>query len=636
MHRSATTAGVLASGFAIIAILWQSGSASVLSVEESNYRTAWHGENTTAMCSPLHVIWAHGIDLSAAKSKSASRHAAGEAAQAAGPADSFDAMAISVPPFPRNAAANPMHALLDHIGAVATLAENCALLRKWGDDANTRVMFVIHGMSRQQVKAHESSSELRPNFPDVDQMKGAPTWGQWVLYLYAVSRVGESNVLFSGDMLRPTFFAKGVLCFQFDYWGLYYREFRMEYELHRNHSESRDHQSKKEAENIFTIPRPEIPEEWKRLALRQVRGSVLEKLKISTGSEAPRGSFPIRLLIHTRMGSRRRRWHNYEDSVKAIQNEFGSHELDISIHHGYGFQEHQQQSKPNFRDQVVMHNRADIVIAPHGAGIANSAFMRNGTRLIEIWRCCFEDPVSGKELGPWTGWLHRRLGLDLVMSYLPCRGLDASRTPIPRPDNNPSVCDDLESNFLHPSYIEVDPSFVVSALKGSIRKRNVAPPEEKHHAAERTNWESLHQARRKAGPKNGGTASIARPRKTLRWAPVGPSWTERATWSPKEDEEEASWLRQRRVEAHLEWQYWQNHSQWAEALSLHTHQGEADLKPPPRPPVAMYDSKKGTLVKSEVYDRSAYTQNIGRVSDGVFPLFIGTICVILVVLNLAV
>lgn len=73
-----------------------------------------------------------------------------------------------------------------------------------------------------------------------------------------------------------------------------------------------------------------------------------------------------------------------------------------------------------FSEQVKLYAWAEVVVAAHGAALANSLFMRPGAEVVEIVQDCRKSRRSRRlrMLQPWTGW-HAPF-LDLTVSYVAC------------------------------------------------------------------------------------------------------------------------------------------------------------------------------------------------------------------------
>lgn len=82
------------------------------------------------------------------------------------------------------------------------------------------------------------------------------------------------------------------------------------------------------------------------------------------------------------------------------------------------------------KEQVELYSWADVLVAPHGAAMVNTVFMRPGTEIVEIYKRC-DMNIEYDRFVPhdWTGW-HASL-LDVNIQYVQCHRMEA-------PYKNPS------------------------------------------------------------------------------------------------------------------------------------------------------------------------------------------------------
>lgn len=90
-------------------------------------------------------------------------------------------------------------------------------------------------------------------------------------------------------------------------------------------------------------------------------------------------------------------------AIRRVKNE---KEVDESLARR-GFETFQPGRMP-FRDQVALFHSADIIVSPHGAGLANLMFCRPGTRMLEIFPSNFID----------EGFLKLAKAMELKYDYL--------------------------------------------------------------------------------------------------------------------------------------------------------------------------------------------------------------------------
>lgn len=148
----------------------------------------------------------------------------------------------------------------------------------------------------------------------------------------------------------------------------------------------------------------ELPDEHKAAAVRQVAHAVLTYLRVS---DDIKDRSLVRVLLYSRGDAVRRRWAN----VHEVRQRF---EKDPRVELRYV----PANPKP-FREQVELYRWADVVVAPHGAAMVNTIFMRPGTDVVEVWKWCHEDIARERFLPhDWTGWHAGMMGINL--QYVQC------------------------------------------------------------------------------------------------------------------------------------------------------------------------------------------------------------------------
>lgn len=149
------------------------------------------------------------------------------------------------------------------------------------------------------------------------------------------------------------------------------------------------------------IPPLPLPSSFKSAALNQLRTAAH-----ATFNPPSLSSDRIHILIYNRQDARRRNWANAAGVEAALQSDT---RLEIRF----------TRSAPSgLPAQVALYTWADVVVAPHGAAMANTVFMRNGTEIVEIWKYCDVHPWDAFVPRDWTGWHASLLGIGL--SYGRC------------------------------------------------------------------------------------------------------------------------------------------------------------------------------------------------------------------------
>lgn len=128
------------------------------------------------------------------------------------------------------------------------------------------------------------------------------------------------------------------------------------------------------------------------------------------------GSGGVRVLVYDRSDTHRRQWINAHDVVNRLR-----HDKRLTVRMRKGVQK-------SLREQVEDYTWADVVIASHGAAMANTAFMEDGCEVFEIWYVCESDTGNERFLPhAWTGWHAGLLGLNL--RYIQCHYVFEGKEP---------------------------------------------------------------------------------------------------------------------------------------------------------------------------------------------------------------
>lgn len=489
---------------AILLLLLALPSHSLVRSPEISFldqRTNFSSQFLSRACAaPLAGAWAHCV--------------AGGGDASGGDASTRPGRAYVVPPLPRYAVLNPMHALVDHVWAYATQFSACGV----GDGGST---IVLMGVRRSQVDKFDVEKDLTVNLDTLDlhnelplgkgpdTMGQAPTWGQWLMYFWAKGVVGAENLLFEDDVSSMAqeglCFEDGVLATSADFFGTTNRAMRLEFIP--------------EGRNGITdqaVPWPDFPERWKRRGLQKLRRAVAEGLRLDTRPRRREGDENIRVLVTTRQNDLRRRWQNSDEAIKALVKEFGNSMQVRVLHNTKGM---------SFQEQAKAYNWADILVGIHGASQANSVFMRDGSGVVEVWRCCHEDLSAQKRpIMAWTGWLLERMSITL--KYVGCTEVthNGEEIVLSNEDQGKSVqgiCNTLE--HLNARSVAVESS----SLSGTVR---------------RTNWEAKETYGQEPVPEldilpeiwRGKFSFQTRPATiSRRYAPRGPGWSECAVGSER-------------------------------------------------------------------------------------------------------
>lgn len=152
-------------------------------------------------------------------------------------------------------------------------------------------------------------------------------------------------------------------------------------------------------------PRPHLSSKFCERALRYLAAAP-HRLFSRRELRLPRSS-SVRILLYDRADVRRRRWANSGEIAHTIA-------LDPRVK-----LRHIAAMPRAVIGQARLFQWPDILITPHGAGLANSLFLAPGAEIIEVWKCCRDDVRPDPWMArKWTGWHAHRMGLKL--RYLQC------------------------------------------------------------------------------------------------------------------------------------------------------------------------------------------------------------------------
>lgn len=149
----------------------------------------------------------------------------------------------------------------------------------------------------------------------------------------------------------------------------------------------------------------ELPTELKRKALQHIRDASMTAVGAKWGRV--KGDRAVRMVMYSRNDTVRRQWVNANETYEAIMDD---PRLAVAMI---------DEMPRSFPQQIRLYAWADIVVAPHGAGMANTIVMKDGADVVEVWQLCGRrvswDRYMAKD---WNGWHAGLLGLGL--QYLQC------------------------------------------------------------------------------------------------------------------------------------------------------------------------------------------------------------------------
>lgn len=339
---------------------------------------------------------------------------------------------------------NPNHALHDWIWAIAHYTITCA----------QKNMTVVINEPRANLSLCSATSA------EIENASYPPHWGVCTTSITLQAR-GYNPVLFfsgggwpygsdnfslpeGGDCVKRTWL--GVPPPQVKGFNQKATSFRYLNWFGRECGPLKQPGGKKQCEGSGFVP---LSDSQKRNALLSVRHAVRNFFNIKKRGQGQGGK--VRVLVYNRNDTVRREWVNAHEVVNRLAND---KRVEVRF----------AQSIPRaFRDQVELFTWADILVAPHGAAMANSIFMESGTEVIEVWKFCDMNVEYGRYRGKeWTGWHAWLTGLNLA--YVQCHRAE-------QPYRKPHELINGKNGELTPGKHKVRPEEVMDLLEGSIARQ---------------------------------------------------------------------------------------------------------------------------------------------------------------------
>lgn len=150
-----------------------------------------------------------------------------------------------------------------------------------------------------------------------------------------------------------------------------------------------------------------LGEDMQNQALRKLGVGAMNGLDVKTYFS--RWMPKVRVLVYGREDVRRRRWE--EQSLGEFLNWIrGKNDVEVK---------YLKALSKDVKGQLQDFAWADVVATMHGAALANSIVMQDGTDIVEVWKCCRDD-VRGdtRKRRRWTGWHADVVGVGLM--YVQC------------------------------------------------------------------------------------------------------------------------------------------------------------------------------------------------------------------------
>lgn len=252
---------------------------------------------------------------------------------------------------------NPYHALHDVAWAVAHYMRNCV------DDKKRAYVYL-------NVSIFDAAMCKTPTVvPSKNGVKFKyPTWGACLLYVTAVSMGFPEENIFTGMELSQTVrcFAKVV---NFGAPGAFEPAGFRALNLFGKVRERAERRHPSSSSHYVALPKKQKGYAFRNISYFVQRG-------LNGGRPLKRENASVNVLIYDRGETRRRKWIDANTFYSRIKDD---PRLVVNFI---------QATPKSFKEQVLLYHRADIVVAPHGANMANTVFMAPGADVIEIYPCC--------------------------------------------------------------------------------------------------------------------------------------------------------------------------------------------------------------------------------------------------------
>lgn len=195
-----------------------------------------------------------------------------------------------------------------------------------------------------------------------------------------------------------------------------------------------------------------LPERYKVAALTSFRSAVMDFVDVTLEPEET-SQRRVRVLLYDRNDTTRRQWTNAGPVYQKLEKD---DRVDVMFVH---------RMPQNLRQQVDTYAWADVLVAPHGAAMVNTLFLRPGAEVVEIWKRC-DMNIDYDRFAPhdWTGW-HASL-LDVNVQYVQCHRLNG-------PYKNPNQLLDGKLGPATDGPHKVKINEILQMLESSIRRQQL-------------------------------------------------------------------------------------------------------------------------------------------------------------------
>lgn len=294
---------------------------------------------------------------------------------------------------------NPFHALHDVAWAVSFYMQNCI--------SNKRKTFTFINATAYTPSvtlydptfclARIPNSSLTTGSMSHTELRALyPKWGSCLLHYMAVSvGIPEENILSSSraGTAAPSCVRKTV---HFGYGGGHEKAagFRGTRWLGRRMTKGQRGQTLPPSTPALVALSPSK----KEAAFSNLARSVLSAISPQILRE-PRSDPLVHVLVFDRSDARARIWIDANVTYSFLKQD--SRLLVRWVRH----------NPKTFAAQAKIYLWADVVVAPHGANMANTLFMQQGGEIIEIWQCCSDNIRANPPKEHWTLWHSRYIGL---------------------------------------------------------------------------------------------------------------------------------------------------------------------------------------------------------------------------------